>query len=107
MPMWQNFDWPDALAIERHFEQVPFWEKPREVLCPIDQTFTVRSYYAHLSEVKAACYRWCPACHRFVGQTIMVPPARFADVLAERSGAQAMLDRLDSMWTNGTLPQEL
>lgn len=104
--MWQPFDWPDALAIEKAFAEQPFWVAPRQVVCPIDHTPTVRSYYQHLSASKSARYRWCPACRRYSGQTVSVPPPPdFADPVVESGGLPRFLDDLDRNWNAGVLPQ--
>jgi hypothetical protein len=106
--MWHPFDWPDALAIENAFIEKPFWDDPREVLCPIDGTPTVRSYYQRLSASKTARYRWCPMCHRYSGQTVALPPPpEFSDPVHASSGQSlpALLDQLDRLWNAGVLPQ--
>jgi hypothetical protein len=108
MCRWQVYDWKDALAVEKDFAERPFWLDPREVLCPVDSTFTVRSYYLLMQGAKAAIYRWCPICHRYSGQTAVAPVAvRFTEPIVESESASLpeLLDELDRAWVNGRLPQ--
>jgi len=106
--MWRPYDWPDALTIERSFGDKPFWVEPRQVVCPIEQTVTVRSYFQRLSGGKTARYRWCSGCHHYSGQTVgKPPPPVFADPVQADvvRGLQRLLDELDGLWDTGILPQ--
>jgi hypothetical protein len=105
---WRTYDWRDALSIEQGFAEVPFWVEPRQVMCPIDGTVSVRSYYQRLSGGKSARYRWCPSCGHYSGQTVSVPPPPdFAEPVAVDIDTRLpdLLDGLEKAWSAGLLPQ--
>jgi len=109
---WQPFDRSHLDAMIGRVQ--PPWKHAGEQVCPACGARALR-YFAHPGERFGRpilfSYRWCANCRRFTGATGPRPDGlTFTEPLSrqeidETDGVSGLLDLLDRMWDEGTLPQ--